>query len=167
MSTGQFLYILFAVVIFTTFAVTINQQRQSSTEQVVGHQYDQQAIALAQAIIEEAWVLAFDDRTWAMGNTGNNKLDVPDDFTAPGSMGPEGNEKYGSFNDLDDFHNLDEDIVFGDQTYHVEARVWYVDPEESDFIVNRRTAMKLLSITVTSDEHPEMEITQEMVYSYY
>lgn len=165
------LYVIAAVLVFGLFANTINRSMVNTTEMTVESEVEYNGISMAQSIIEEARVRAFDKRT---ASPTNRLVDpavissglVPNGFTATDSLGAEAGEVYPNFNDFDDYNGLNITRATGYGTYTITATVFYVNPGTPTANAGTKTSLKRLQVTVN---HAEMRgpVTLSYVKTYY
>jgi hypothetical protein len=167
---SDILYVIAAVLVFGLFANTINQSMVNTTEMTVESEIEFNGISMAQSIIEEARVRAFDKRvSYALDRLMDPRIPaalIPSGFTSPDSLGPDPGEIYPNFNDFDDYGGLNINRPTGYGTYTLSATVFYVQLATPTINANTRTSHKRLQVTVN---HPDMRgpITLSYVKSYY
>lgn len=166
MSTGQYLYIIIAFVFFMTIVVALNNYRLNATKSVSDSQLLNDSIALAQATIEEAWLLAFDEATYYLNTTSNRVISVPSSFTAPAYLGPESGESYGTFDDLDDYDGLIRRVKLNTDTVTLKSWVYYASLTVDTLVVNTKQPLKLLKVNVRAPGK-DVNVTLEQIFSYF
>lgn len=103
------------------------------------------AFSLADDLIEEIKVRAFDAATVDFPTTNTASL------TPAGSLGPGGWETYPNFNDIDDFNNYTRTVSAPHaENYNVTCQVRYVDGNNPDNVVYIQTFYKKVTVTVSS-----------------
>jgi len=165
----EVLQVIGAMIIFSLILMTSNSMiLRNSTMQVEG-ELEQETIALAQDIIEEARIKEFD------ANTAGNlpPTSIPGGFTAAGSLGSsgsEGNERH-KFNDFDDYDSYTETVETEHGEFEISAEVFYVDP--NTFAPSgTQTTFKKMVVTITnallvdgSDNRKQYQF--EFIRNYY
>ncbi len=58
---SQYLYVLIAIFLFMNLVVTMNSHKTNTAESTINSQLQNDAISLAQSIIEHGWAVDFDD----------------------------------------------------------------------------------------------------------
>ncbi len=58
---SQYLYVLIAIFLFMNLVVTMNSHKTSTAESTINSQLQNDAISLAQSIIERGWSVDYDD----------------------------------------------------------------------------------------------------------
>lgn len=165
------LYVIAAVLVFGLFANTINRSMVNTTEMTVESEVEYTGISMAQSIIEEARVRAFDKRTVSPSNRLSDPsviptASVPTGFTAIDSLGADAGEVYPNFNDFDDYNGLNITRTTGYGTYTITATVFYVNAGTPTANAGSKTSLKRLQVTVN---HAEMRgpVTLSYVKTYY
>jgi len=103
------------------------------------------AFSLADDLIEEIKVRAFDAATVDFPTTNTASL------TPAGSLGPGWWETYPNFNDIDDFNNYTKTVSAPHaENYLVTCKVQYVDGDNPDNAVSTQTFYKKVTVTVSS-----------------
>lgn len=156
-----------AMLIFSLILLNANRMIQRNTIMQLEGDLEQQVIAHSQNIISESRTKDFDE----------NSIDfvpiiIPDDFTAPGSLGPEtGENNRTDFDDFDDYNGWSTTMFEGtDHMFTVSTQVYYVDSNFDSTGV--RTAFKQIDVRVTSPyltvgEGQEREYEFNFVRNYY
>ena len=98
MHLGETLLVLGALVIFSITTLYLNDTKFDNDRKLMENEFRITAVGIAQSFLEEAQTMQFDE---AIIN--ESMEDVPDDFTAVASLGPDGGESYPNFDDFDDF----------------------------------------------------------------
>lgn len=125
--------------------------------------YDQsrtrlEALALSSSLIEEASQMPFDEVSWDSTNLSKNL----NDFTMPGSLGPEtGEVDFATFDDFDDFNNYTIFDTTQQCVYTLKCAVVYVNDNTPNTISGSRTYYKRLTVTAINT------INQDSVYLQY
>ncbi len=120
------------------------------------------AILHAERFIEEARTRAFDEASLS------KEISSPNELTSPDSLGPNKNENYPSFDDVDDFHGLvqtwDEEGI----RFQVQINVCYANGTLPGSIemVTYRTYMKKFTATITSS-YLNYSVTLDHIFAYY
>jgi len=149
-------YTVFSIVIFSFLLLQANSLVLRNESVTVDHEYEKTAIALAQSIIEEAKVLAFDEEM--------SPNDVPNEFTPPGQLGS--NALREDFTAFDHFHGFNETVPTQLGDYVINVTVEYVDTEPPFNSVGNRTTSKRMTVTASSTANND---TATLVYikSYF
>lgn len=138
-----------AMVIFSLILMTSNSMiLRNSTMQVEG-ELEQETIALAQDIIEEARVKEFDANTTAP----LPPTKIPGGFTSAGGLGPSGGsgeDERHEFNDFDDYNGYTETVDTEHGEFMISAEVFYVN-SGSFTKTTSQTTFKKMVVTITND----------------
>ena len=120
MGTGQTLLTIIAMMMLSRMAISVNRSNSGGGSSVEMAAYRITAVSIGTSLIEEATGLAFDSKSDTVG------ISTPTNFTAPGSLGPDG-AIYPHYNDFDDFNCFSHwDTLPGSAIFHDTANVDYV-----------------------------------------
>jgi len=159
MGSAEMIFIVLALVLFMTIATIVNNLRSDHAENTLESQISNDAISLAQALIDEAWSRRFDEITDGSASY----------ITQPAGLGKDGTENYwaGTFDDIDDYKNIPSKINYGVDELNVAIDVYYVDFDGSGNIIrkNERTLMKKFVVTITHDVF-DVNVTLEQVFTF-
>ncbi len=172
MGDRELLYVVLAVLFFGGLNTSINRFLVLNSEDLLRKEYEFQAVAVAQEIIETVKSRRFDENITPP--TGGFKRSAPPlSFASPFAMRSE-SEKWPYFDDVDDFgggwkvngYRPFETTVATDRgVFHVSMIVYYVDPADLEQPAKTRKYYKKLIVTV-SNEYLAHDITLEHVYSF-
>jgi hypothetical protein len=158
------LYVMAALVLFSILATNSNASFIRNTNMQVESELEFNAIAVAQSIIDEARVKAYDQNS-----AGNDPNEIDDDmpvFSQPSALGPETGEVYPNFNDFDDFDglNLIRNTGYGD--YGISVLVEYLNPNNLSISTSVTTIKKRMKVTVSHNNLPN-DVTLTYIRTYY
>ena len=162
MGRSELLLVLGALAILGRFSLTVNSTLLENGSRVLQGEFEMTAISAADALLEEAWDKAFDATAVLSIPTG-----VPEAFTDPGQLGPEGGvEPYPDYDDVDDFHNLTiADTAGNGMIYTLTATVGYVTGGASEGYSLTETTLKRMDVTVSSD-YLNNDVTLSHIFSF-
>src|SRR5690606_32567416 len=140
------------MVLFSILVANSNVAFVRNNTMMVESEYEYTAIAIAQSIIDEARVKAYDETD--VSNPQNELDDNMPMFSAPSVLGPESGESYPNFNDVDDYNGLNITRTTGIGDYTVTATVTYVHPINLTINTVATTTKKELTVTVSHDQLP-------------
>jgi len=143
MASSETLLTIGALVLLSIFTLSLNSHMvQDHTAIYQSEQYIE-AMGAAQRYIEEAEALKFDE---------NKSATAIASFTSSLSFGPDSNESYGSFDDVDDFNGFTVvDSLTNSIPFTVNISVYYVDPNNSFNSTSSNTYFKEMSVTISSE----------------
>lgn len=147
-----------AMLILTLSSLNFNQMvlDQSTTE--LENKVVLTAFSLADDLIEEIKVRAFD------ANTVNFPTTNPASLTSASGLGPGSWETYPNFNDVDDFHGYTRMVSAPHaENFKVACKVKYVDGDNPDVIVSTQTFYKKVFVSVSS---PYMKYPVTLTYIF-
>ncbi|PID28605.1 MAG: hypothetical protein CSB55_04540 [Candidatus Cloacimonadota bacterium] len=149
MGMGQYLYLAVALILLMSLTFSMYQLQLYNLENVMENQLRVNAVSLSEAIIEEAWTKYFDN-SMTLGTF--NPQNVPSGFTPKSKFGPEYGETFPNFNDLDDYHGMDENILFGADYLNVKAKVTYAQRDASNNLTETtsKTLMKKIKLEIST-----------------
>jgi hypothetical protein len=105
--------------------------------------------SIGQEIIEEANGKFFDEVLSV-----NPSSDLPNNFTAPDSLGKEYGENYPVFDDIDDYNGLTKIISTSSGKCSIAVKVGYVDSTNVEQWVNQKGFYKKMEINVFNEVMP-------------
>jgi len=151
MGQRELILVLGALTIFGMTILTANKFIVSQNDEMLEHEFEYFAASQAQAFIEEAKIMAYDENV--INNTPGS---LPSGFTSAGSLGPNVGENYQDYDDVDDFDGYSETIDSGRGDFVVNIVVSYVDPTDPDNASSTKKFCKKMTVTVTNDmlNHP-------------
>ena len=159
---AELMILLGAIAIFGRFMLTINTARFNTEFRVIAGESQYVAASLAESVINEISVKAFDHVTATFFLHGGASA-----LTEPSFLGPESGEIYPDFNDIDDYHGMTLSVTAANGIqYNLTVAVGYVDEDDWEITLNSKTLMKRLDVTVYSEHLPD-SITLSRVFSYY
>ena len=165
MNTGQYIYILIAFLLFSTFSLALNRFQVASTVTTVEAQQVNDAVSLAQALVEEAWTKSFDEVTVPANQMAQGNLTFPNDFTPSNKLGRDQGESYPNFDDIDDYGDIDMTVLYGADSLHVKGSVSYMEITTDSLATSSNTFNKILTFTITSPRN-EMNLEFDYIFSY-
>lgn len=137
-----------AMVLFSLILLSSNRLIQRNTYLQIEGELEQEVVALAQDIIEEARTKEFDEISVGAAAPPAN---IPGDFTGPTYLGPEsGESKRQDFDDFDDYDEWTDEIETEHGKFNIEAHVFYADPTSYDSTGSRSTFKKMRVFITTS-----------------
>lgn len=167
---SEVLQTMAAMVLFSFILMTSNRMIHLNNIKEVESEVEKAAIVLAQTLIDEARVKAFDGET-----VGKIPSDIPSNFTICGpNTGENSRDK---FDDFDDYHGWTENIdtALGENFFDMNVGVHYVSAPGYHFDDGDTTTLsesKKMRLTVTSPFHTDntgqpIPITLEYLRHYY
>lgn len=141
----QTLLSLAALMFFSLTAMRFNAAVLNNSSLEMEHKVILTAISLADDMLEEIKVRAFDQNTVQLPTTS------PMNLTTPTNLGPETGEIYPNFNDIDDYHGYSRLISAPHaEDYYVSVNVVYIDGDDPTKVSNIQTFYKRATISVSS-----------------
>lgn len=115
-----------AMIIFSLILLNANSLMLRNQQVQVESELEQEVVALAQEIIEEARTRSFDQVTWQAAAP---PAEIPEGFSAAASLGPDSGESNRTqFNDFDDYHGWSQQTETAQGIYDLDVEVVYADP---------------------------------------
>lgn len=145
MGQRELLLTVGAIALFGLASLRINQAAVGHADAIYGQQAELYALSLAQQLVEEAKTKQFDERAI-------NQIvdDIPGDFTGSPGLGPDPDEVYPNFDDLDDFNGLTRTVDTDVGPMEVNVQAYYVDESDLETAVSPKKPYKRMTVTVTS-----------------
>ena len=141
----QTLLSLAALMFFSLTALRFNAAVLNNSSLEMEHKVILTAISLADDMLEEIKVRAFDQNTVQFPTTS------PLNLTPAANFGPDAGEVYPNFNDIDDYHGYSRLISAPHaEDYYVSVSVVYVDGSDPSKVSNTQTFYKRATINVSS-----------------
>ncbi len=142
----EVLQVIGAMIIFSLILMTSNSMILRNTQMQVEGELEQETIALAQDIIEEARIKEFDENTSAP----LPPTQIPGGFTSAGGLGTESGETdRNQYDDFDDYNGHTETVETEHGQFEIDTEVFYV--ESSTFTkTTSQTTFKKMVVTITN-----------------
>ncbi len=145
MGGTQILLSLAALMFFSLTSMRFNAAVLNNSSLEMEHKVILTAISLADDMLEEIKVRAFDESTIQFPTTS------PLSLTPYANLGPETGETYGNFNDIDDYNGYTRLISAPHaEDYYISVAVVYVDGDDPSKTSNIQTFYKRVNVTVSS-----------------
>lgn len=144
---SEIFYVMFAMIIFSVILANSNRLiHRNSTIQIQG-ELEQEVIAIAQEIIEEAQTKKFDEV-----NVGKElpPTDIPGSFNGSGALGPDGETSRRYYDDFDDYNGHTETATTVHGDFDISAEVFYVDDVNFEYQADKSTFKKIV-VTIKSE----------------
>lgn len=124
--------------------------------------YQIMAINLLDKFIDQVALKSFDE-----ASVNGRPNGIPDSFTSPSDLGPEANEIYPNFDDIDDYHNLSlTDTTSSGMDYTIKVDIGYVTFDNTENFLGTQSIMKRMNVSIMSKSIPE-EMHLSRIFSYY
>ncbi len=165
--THQMLFVVAAMTLLSQITLVVNQFVGSTIESNLQSEATITATGLAQSMLREVSMKAFDENTVAATVTD------PASLTAPNSLGPEHGEpspppfptKF--FDDIDDFEGYVRIVTTARLgNYRVRTQVSYVEDDDLDGVASMRTFYKKVTVTVDQNTSIAYPVTMSKLISY-
>ncbi len=139
----QSMLVLGSLILIGVIGLNVNSALQNTTNKVVESSAIIEALNLGERILTECRNKRFDNDSLA---------DTTSEFTAVASLGAETGEAYstGTFDDVDDYNNLNITQTVGGIPYRVTMQVFYVSPTELTTPLTARSYTKRINLKVKS-----------------
>lgn len=156
-----------AMIIFSLILLSANRMISRNTLMQIEGELEQEVIAVAQDIIEEAHTKEFDANSTGAAPPAN----IPEDFTAPSGLGPSGTEdNRQEFNDFDDYNGWEDQVETEHGQFNIRVEVFYVDPNTFEK-TNNESTFKKMQVFITNDflnkGGNKTEYKLEFIRNYY
>ena len=91
---------------------------------------------------------------------------IPGSFTSPSNLGPEADEIYPNFDDVDDYHNLFlTDTTSSGMDYTIKVDLGYVTIDDVENFLSTQSKMKRMNVSIISTLIPN-EVQMSRIFSY-
>lgn len=161
------LQVIGAMLLVSLLVQSANRSNLANTQLLLSSEYEVGVTAVAQDIMEESRVLAFDEETV----TGFVPVNIPDDFSTIGLDGSENGNNKNTFDDFDDYDGYTGTVTTDLGNFDVVISVTYLDDSYNS--TNSKTTLKEMSITITNQYLTENDgatlksYTFSTIRSYY
>ncbi|MGM0507123.1 MAG: type IV pilus modification PilV family protein [Bacteroidota bacterium] len=137
-----------AMIIFSMILLNANSLMLRNQQVQVESELEQEVVALAQEIIEEARTRSFDQVTWQAEAPPS---EIPEGFSAASALGPDSGEgDRTQFNDFDDYNGWSQQVETEQGIYDLDVLVEYVDNNQYQSTTSPST-FKKMTVRIT---HP-------------
>lgn len=146
MNTGQTLLVTVGLLLFTIFILTVYRTTTSRFAFAIANEALLSGTALAQSMIDEITIKAFDEQTIS------KVVATPDSLTPPNLLGPDAGETdLSKYDDIDDYNNYQRvDSLSRLGNYLTSVRVYYVSINNPDVLSTTRTFAKRIDVFVSN-----------------
>ncbi|OQX88772.1 hypothetical protein B6D60_01165 [candidate division KSB1 bacterium 4484_87] len=162
MGKGDLILVIGGLLLLSMFTLSINSSITENRKTLYSSESVLNALALAEKYIEEAEALRFDEKKSAT---------IPSSFTNPSRLGPDDNEYYPNFDDIDDFNYFTyTDTSSGNVPYTIQIRVFYTTLSNPDQISTSRTYFKRMVVNISSPFMKKINdktITLKKLFAYH
>lgn len=151
--------------------MVLNANRLIHTNNIIlveGH-LEEQIVAYAQDVIEEARALSFDEET-TPDSDGNSTVPVyiPEGFSTPGTESGESSRR--EFDDFDDFDDWSTYVEINDINYSVSSTVEYVETSDYETYTattsGTKSSLKRITVNIQTTFLKEYASLDDRVYSF-
>lgn len=167
---SEVIQVIGAMIIFSMILLNANSMILRNTALQIDGEIEQEVIALAQEIIEEAMTKSFDHVTV---NAQAPPSQIPEGFSDSGLLGPDAGEtSRPDFDDFDDYNNWSDNTIETEhESFSLEAEVYYVDPDTFQKTTSHST-FKKIEVRVTNEhltrsDGSAVEYRLEFIRNYY
>ena len=159
-----------AMVIFSMILLSANRMIQRNTVMQVQGELEQEVVALAQDIIEEARTKYFDEETVGSGADALPS-NIPADFTLTSALGNDTEAERKDFDDFDDYNGWTDILETEHGEFVIRTRVFYVDKttfkEQNAPSTFKKIQVYITSKYLTNSSGQEKEYYLEFIRNYY
>jgi len=141
------LEIMVAIVIFAIGLLSMGMMIPYSTRKITHAKARTTSVTLTQRFLDEVAAYAFDEKE-ADGTLATLSKVTPSDLTPPGMLGPDANESYGSFDDVDDFNGFVQDPIPNYNNFKASISVSYCYAN-GDTTASTPTFYKKITVKIT------------------
>lgn len=162
MGRVEMMMLVMAIAILGRYSLTVNDALAKNEIHVLQSEYELNSVSIVEGIFRRAGLNSFDENT-----VSGLPRNIPDDFTAFGSLGPETGESYPNFDDIDDYNGLTlVDTADNGMTYTVSITTGYVYASDKNTFLGVRSTLKRMDVTIVSD-YLRNDITLSRIYPFW
>ena len=162
MARAEILLAIAAIVILGIFSFVFRDILLDDDNREAEAEYQIMALNLLDKFIDQVALKSFDEAS--VNGIPNG---IPGSFTTPSNLGPEANEIYPNFDDVDDYHNFSiTDTSSSGMDYTITVELGYVTIDDTENFSSTQSNMKRMNVSIISTQFPnEMHLSR--IFSYY
>ena len=162
MARTEILLAIAALVILGTFSFVFRDILLDDYNRKTEAEYQIMALNLLDKFIDQVALKSFDE-----ASVNGIPKNIPGSFTSSSNLGPEANEIYPNFDDVDDYHNLSfTDTTSSGMDYTIKVDIGYVTFDDTENFSSTQSNMKRMNVSIISTLFPnEMHLSR--IFSYY
>jgi len=162
MTRTVILVTIVAIVILGTLTIIFSDILSDVDNNEAEGEYQIMAIDLLDKFIDQVALKSFDE-----ASVNGRPIGIPDSFTSPFDLGPEADEIYPNFDDVDDYHNLSlTDTTSSGMDYTIKVDIGYVTFDDTENFSSTQSTMKRMNVSIISKSIPD-EMHLSRIFSYY
>jgi len=162
MARTEILLTIVGIVIVGTLTIIFSDILSNVDNNEAEAEYQIMAINLLDKFIDQVAFKSFDE-----ASVNGRPNDIPDSFTSPSNLGPEANEIYPNFDDVDDYHNLSlTDTTSSGMDYTIKVDIGYVTFDDTENFSSTQSIMKRMNVSIISTSIPD-KMHLSRIFSYY
>ena len=162
MARTEILLTIAGIVILGTLTLIFRDILLDSDKHETEGEYQIMAIKLLDKFIDQVALKSFDEAS--VNGIPNG---IPGSFTSPSNLGPEANEIYPNFDDVDDYHNFSIiDTTSTGMYYTIKVDIGYVTIDDTKNFSSSQSNMKRMNVTLISTSIPD-EMHLSRIFSYF
>lgn len=162
MARTKILLTIVGIVIVGTLTMIFRDILSDDDNSEAEAEYQIIAINLLDKFIDQVALKSFDEASVSGRPSG-----IPDSFTSPSNLGPEANEIYPNFDDVDDYHDLSlTETTSSGMDYTIKVDIGYVTLDDTENFSSTQSIMKRMNVSIMSKSIPD-EIHLSRIFSYY
>ena len=161
MNTGQMILTMGAMIFLSAMVLRVNTVSLVNTTTMYNTKFDILALSIGNTMLEEISNKAFDE------NSTNNTLTKKSSLTSSNNLGPDNNETYSKFDDIDDYNGYSySDSTMPSAIFNVACSVGYVNNTNPDQVISAKRWTKKITVKISS-KSMEDTVTVSTLYSYW
>ena len=162
MARTEIVLTIVGIVILGTLAIIFRDILLDDDNNETEAEYQIMAYDLLDKFIDQVASKSFDE-----ASVNRRPRDIPGSFTSPSNLGPEADEIYPNFNDVDDYHDFSfTDTTSGGMDYTIKVDIGYVTFDDTKLFLTTQSNMKRMNVSIISTSLPN-EIRMSRIFSYY
>ena len=158
----EILYIIAGIVILGTLTVIFRDILLDDDNHQAEAGYQIMAYDLLDKFIDQVALKSFDE-----ASVGGRPNGIPGSFTSPSNLGPEADEIYPNFDDVDDYHDFSfTGTTSSGMDYTIKVEMGYVTTDDVENFIIIQSKMKRMNVSLKSTFLPR-EVHMSRIFSYY
>jgi hypothetical protein len=165
---SEVFYVMFSMLLFSMILTNSNRLIQRNVMIQINGELEQEVIALAQEIIEEAQSKEFDQSTVGKELP---PASIPGDFTSHANLGIDGEASRRYYDDFDDYNGHSEIARTQHGDFSINVEVFYVDEPNYEYVPEKTTFKKIIvsveSVFLNDNSGEQKTYSMEFIRNYY
>ena len=162
MARTEILLTIVGIVILGTLTIIFRDILLDDDNHQAEAEYQIMAYDLLDKFIDQVALKSFDEASVSGRPNG-----IPSSFTSPSNLGPEADEIYPNFDDVDDYHDFSfTGTTSSGMDYTIKVEMGYVTTDDVENFIIIQSKMKRMNVSLKSTSLPDV-VHMSRIFSYY